>query len=203
MVGRQQRWCEMSPGAKTILKKTNSQTIWRWSGRLRLRWKKTQPSSKCLFSEVSREWFNWNLLISLPFTQTVELEMIEHGKDVFKCSLYFGQMICVTYRQINLNQFQTRRTMKEHTGCFFNWLRPEFAKCWPVRNQFRKNVRVPDWPPYDQKKSECLRTSMWFSYLQDLGGASRGIFRGGQSRDNFRGGPVKKNHPVYGDLKSH
>ena len=83
-------------------------------GRLRLRWKKTQPSSKCLFSEVSREWFNWNLLISLPFTQTVELEMIEHGKDVFKCSLYFGQMNCMTYGQINLNQFQTRRTMKEH-----------------------------------------------------------------------------------------
>ena len=33
---------------------------------------------------------------------------------------------------------------------------------------------------------------MWFSYLQDLGGASWGIFRGGQSRDIFRGGPVKK-----------
>ena len=33
---------------------------------------------------------------------------------------------------------------------------------------------------------------MWFSYLQDLGGASRGIFGGGQSRDILRGGPVKK-----------
>ena len=78
-------------------------------------------------------------------------------------------------------------------GDFFNWPPPEFAKCWPVRNRFRKNLRVPDWPPlYDQKKSKCLRTPMWFSYLQDLGGASRGIFGGGQSRDILRGGPVKK-----------
>ena len=59
-------------------------------------------------------------------------------------------------------------------------------KCWPVRNWFRKNVRVPDWPPYDQKKPKCLRTSMWFSYLQDLGGASRGIFGGGQTRGKAR-----------------
>ena len=78
-------------------------------------------------------------------------------------------------------------------GDFFNWPPPEFAKCWPVRNRFRKNLRVPDWPPlYDQKKSKCLRTPMWFSYLQDLGGASRGIFGGGQFRDIPRGGPVKK-----------
>ena len=33
---------------------------------------------------------------------------------------------------------------------------------------------------------------MWFSYLKDLGGASRGIFGGGQSR---AGGQLKK-HPV-------
>ena len=85
------------------------------------------------------------------------------------------------------------------TGCrsyrvfFLTGPPPEFAKCWPVRNRFRKNLRVPDWPPlYDQKKSKCLRTPMWFSYLQDLGGASRGIFGGGQSRDILRGGPVKK-----------
>ena len=46
-------------------------------------------------------------------------------------------------------------------GDFFNWPPPEFAKCWPVRNRFRKNLRVPDWPPlYDQKKSKCLRTPM-------------------------------------------
>ena len=43
----------------------------------------------------------------MPFTQTVELEMIENGKDVFKSSLYFGQMNCMTYRQINLNQPQS------------------------------------------------------------------------------------------------
>ena len=23
---------------------------------------------------------------------------------------------------------------QEHTGCFFNWAHPEFAKCWPVSN---------------------------------------------------------------------
>ena len=46
-------------------------------------------------------------------------------------------------------------------GDFFNWPPPEFAKCWPVRNRFRKNLRVPDWPPlYDQIKSKCLRTPM-------------------------------------------
>ena len=30
---------------------------------------------------------------------------------------------------------------------------PEFAKCWPVRNRFQKNVRVPDWPPLMIEKS--------------------------------------------------
>ena len=65
-----------------------------------------------------------------------------------------------------------------NTGCFFNWPPREFAKCWRVSNRFRKNVIVPDCPPpHDWKKSKCLRTSMWFSYLKDLGGASRGIFR--------------------------
>ena len=39
------------------------------------------------------------------------------------------------------------------TGCFFNWASPEFGKCWPVSNQFQKNVRVPDWPPLKIKKS--------------------------------------------------
>ena len=32
-------------------------------------------------------------------------------------------------------------------GGFFNWPPLEFAKCWPVSNRFRKNVRVPDRPP--------------------------------------------------------
>ena len=32
-------------------------------------------------------------------------------------------------------------------GDFFNWASLEFAKCWPVSNQFQKNGRVPDWPP--------------------------------------------------------
>ena len=30
---------------------------------------------------------------------------------------------------------------------FFNWPPRELAKCWPVSNRFRKNVRVPDCPP--------------------------------------------------------
>ena len=37
-------------------------------------------------------------------------------------------------------------------GGFFNWPPPEFAKCWLVRNRFRKNVRVPDWPPIWSEK---------------------------------------------------
>ena len=79
-------------------------------GRLRLRWKKTQPSSKCLFSEVSREWFNWNLLISLPFTQTVELEMIEHDNlakmfsnaayiSVKRSAWHIGRSTSINFRQ--------------------------------------------------------------------------------------------------------
>ena len=89
-------------------------------------------------------------------------------------------------------------------GVFFNWAHPEFAKCRPVSNRFQKNDRVPDWPPpHDEKKTKCLRTSMWFSYLQDLGGASRGIFGGGQSRDILRGGPVKKITLYYDTLAIH
>ena len=34
-----------------------------------------------------------------------------------------------------------------HTGWFFNWPSPEFAKCWPESNWFQKNVRVQYWPP--------------------------------------------------------
>ena len=30
---------------------------------------------------------------------------------------------------------------------------PEFAKCWPVSNRLRKNVRVLDWPPPTIEKS--------------------------------------------------
>ena len=30
---------------------------------------------------------------------------------------------------------------------------PEFAKCEPVSNRFRYNVRVPDWPPLVIEKS--------------------------------------------------
>ena len=55
-----------------------------------------------------------------------------------------------------------------------------------------KNVRVPDWPPHDRKKSKCLRTSMWFSYLKDLGRASQGIWGGG-SLETFLGGASEKN----------
>ena len=32
-------------------------------------------------------------------------------------------------------------------GDFFKWASLEFAKCWPVSNQFPKKGRVPDWPP--------------------------------------------------------
>ena len=42
-------------------------------------------------------------------------------------------------------------------GGFFNWPPPEFAKCWPVSNWFKKNVRVPDFPPpCDRKTTKCL-----------------------------------------------
>ena len=43
-------------------------------------------------------------------------------------------------------QFLTR-SISLIQGGFFNWPPLEFAKCWPVSNRFRKNVRVPDWPP--------------------------------------------------------
>ena len=42
---------------------------------------------------------------------------------------------------------------------FFNWASPEFAKCLPVSNWFKKNVRVPDWPPLMIGK----RLSVWHS----------------------------------------
>ena len=59
------------------------------------------------------------------------------------------------------------------TGRFFNWASPEFAKCWPVNNQFQKNVRVPDWPPLMIKKG---LSAEWFSYFEDLeGGQSRAL----------------------------
>ena len=41
----------------------------------------------------------------------------------------------------------------------FNWASPKFAKCWPVSNWFKKNVRVPDWPPLMIGK----RLSVWRS----------------------------------------
>ena len=41
-------------------------------------------------------------------------------------------------------------------GVFFKWASPEFAVCWPVRNRFKKNGRVPDWPPLMIEKSKFL-----------------------------------------------
>ena len=38
-------------------------------------------------------------------------------------------------------------------GGFFNWPPLEFTKCWPVSNRFKKNGRVPDWPPLMIEKS--------------------------------------------------
>ena len=46
----------------------------------------------------------------------------------------------------HLPRFAMCNIVISNTGCFFNWASPEFAKCWPVSNQFQKNVRVPDWP---------------------------------------------------------
>ena len=52
----------------------------------------------------------------------------------------------------NINQmthtlFMIQNTQLMIQGDFFNWASLEFAKCWPVSNQFQKNGRVPDWPP--------------------------------------------------------
>ena len=44
-------------------------------------------------------------------------------------------------------------------GVFFNWASPEFAKCWPVSNWFKKNVRVSDWPPLIFLGSEIIFTT--------------------------------------------
>ena len=48
-----------------------------------------------------------------------------------------------------------------HTGWFFNWPSPEFAKCWPVSNWFQKNVKSPRLapPPNDRKKAKERRAS--------------------------------------------
>ena len=78
------------------------------------------------------------------------------------------------------------------TGCFFNWPPPEFAKCWPVSNWFKKNVRVPDWPPL-WSENACLSKWMWFHHFESLGGRPvEAFFGGGQSRGGG-GGAVKKN----------
>ena len=67
------------------------------------------------------------------------------------------------------------------TGCFFNWPPLDFAKCWPVSKRLLKNVRVPDWPLHDRKKSKCLEDLNVILILKRFRGASRGIFRAGQS----------------------
>ena len=44
------------------------------------------------------------------------------------------------------------------TGCFFNWASPEFAKCWPVSNWFKKKRQSPWLAPLIGK-----RLSVWRS----------------------------------------
>ena len=38
-----------------------------------------------------------------------------------------------------------------HTGCFFHWQNPEFAKCWPVRNRFQNRSESQTGTPHDRK----------------------------------------------------
>ena len=75
-------------------------------------------------------------------------------------------------------------------GGFFNWPSPEFAKCGPVSNWFKKNRRVPDWPPLIiEKKSKCLVILILRRFR---GGPVEG-FMGGASVETFSGeGQLKK-----------
>ena len=66
-----------------------------------------------------------------------------------------------------------------YTGWIFKWASPEFAKCWPVSSWFQKNVRVPDWPPFDRK------TSGEVNMIPTLR-----KFRGGPVQANLGGGAV-------------
>ena len=52
-------------------------------------------------------------------------------------------------------------------------------------------------PPYARKKSKGLRTPMWSSYLQDLGGGAVEAFFGGASLETFSGGGQLKKNTLY------
>ena len=92
-----------------------------------------------------------------------------------------------------LEQFMTWY-MIYYISYYITYINFGFSSVGRKATYFEKTF--PDWPPYDWKKPKRLRTSMWFSYLQDFGGASRGIFWGA-SLETFSGGASKKTKFSY------
>ena len=86
--------------------------------------------------EVQQAAFNKEVAIMMSLTVMAVMIVITITVMTIKIAIYCPQGSGTLRQQLTILQ-----------GFFFNWAFPEFAKCWPVSNQLRKNVRVLDWPP--------------------------------------------------------
>ena len=99
---------------------------------------------KAFFEAFDEEWVSPYLIsrssVCHIIGRYITLKEIKDQTGTFLPSLLPNYPIIISYRVV-----------------FFNWPPPEFAKCWPVSNRFRKESQTGP-PPYDRKKSKCLGT---------------------------------------------
>ena len=81
---------------------------------------------------------------------TLECALLTHTVD---CRTPERKVIYVDCRTLGLGRTLSQGDFTLIQGDFFNWASLEFAKCWPVSIQYKKNDRVPDWPPLIIEKS--------------------------------------------------
>ena len=114
-------------------------------------------------------------------------------------SLFVLKLVWLCRQREWLKQCKQCKNFRNVQGDFFNWASPQFAKCWPVSNWFQKNVRVPDWPPpNDRKQSKCLVILILRRFR---GGPVEG-FLGGASLETFSGEAQLKKSPCMLSIKN-
>ena len=105
------------------------------------------PNSK-LKHYVVYKWPTRNQLIAVPCTRRRDYPMFALEERIVRTvrwpADYFAvltsavsqcqMLVLVAYKLICLQHIWLSVT---HTGCFFKWASPKFAKCWPVRHKFK------------------------------------------------------------------
>ena len=111
-------------------------------------WNEIDVHNSKLKHYVVYKWPTRNQLIAVPCTRRRDYPMFALEERIVRTvrwpADYFAvltsavsqcqMLVLVAYKLICLQHIWLSVT---HTGCFFNWASPKFAKCWPVRHGFK------------------------------------------------------------------